>query len=118
MLAAVGAPTTLWDLEETRAGGPFGAILAHELFVNAVLVMGPLPPFVTREQIVQAGGRRRLSVIADVSCDPHSPYNPAPLYHDITTMERPTARAIGGARHGPPRRGRHRSLPSVAARVE
>ena len=35
-------------------------------------------------------------MIADVSCDPHSPYNPVPLYHDITTMERPTARAIGG----------------------
>lgn len=96
LLGALGAPITAWDLEETRAGGPFDAILAHELFVNAVLVLGPMKPFVTREQIVDAGLRRRLSVIADVSCDPHSPYNPVPLYEDTTTMERPTVRAIGG----------------------
>lgn len=95
LLAALGAPTTQWDLEETRAGGPFDAILGHELFVNAVLVAGKMPPFVTREQIVAAGGRRRLRVIADVSCDPHSPFNPVPLYDDISTMERPTVRAVG-----------------------
>ena len=96
LLSALGAPVTSWDLEETRAGGPFDAILAHELFVNAVLVMGAMPPFVTRAQLVDAGGRRRLRVIADVSCDPHSPYNPVPLYDDTTTMEQPTVRAIGG----------------------
>lgn len=96
LLAAVGAEVTAWDLEETRAGGPFEPILTHELFVNAVLVMGAMPPFVTREQIVNAGPRRRLRVIADVSCDPHSPWNPVPLYEDTTTMERPTVRAIGG----------------------
>lgn len=96
LLSAVGATVTSWDLEETRAGGPFDAILAHELFVNAVLVMGPMPPFVTRAQIVNAGLARRLAVIADVSCDPHSPYNPVPLYDDTTTMDHPTVRAIGG----------------------
>ncbi|MCC7072488.1 MAG: saccharopine dehydrogenase [Deltaproteobacteria bacterium] len=96
LLQAVGAPVTSWDLEETRAGGPFDAILAHELFVNAVLVQGPLQPFVTRAQIVNAGLARRLAVIADVSCDPHSPHNPVPLYDDTTTMEHPTVRAIGG----------------------
>lgn len=96
LLGAVGAPVTSWDLAETRAGGPFDAILAHELFVNAVLVMGPMKPFVTRAQLVNAGLARRLAVIADVSCDPHSPHNPVPLYDDTTTMERPTVRAIGG----------------------
>ena len=95
-LTALGASITALDLEETRAGGPFDALLAHELFVNAVLVMGPMRPFVTREQLVQAGARRRLMVIADVSCDPRSPHNPVPLYDDTTTLERPTVRAIGG----------------------
>lgn len=96
LLGALGASVTSWDLEETRAGGPFDAILTHELFVNAVLVMGAMKPFVTREQLVTAGARRRLRVIADVSCDPHSPYNPVPLYDDTTTMEQPTVRAVGG----------------------
>ena len=91
LLEAIGAPTTKWDLEETKGGGPFAAILAHDLFVNAVLLSGALPPFLTRDTIA---GPRKLSVIADVSCDPHSPYNPIPVYDDITTMTVPTVRVV------------------------
>jgi saccharopine dehydrogenase-like NADP-dependent oxidoreductase/alanine dehydrogenase len=91
LLEAIGAPVTKWDLEETKGGGPFSAILDHDLFVNAVLLSGALPPFVTRDTIA---GPRRLSMIADVSCDPHSPYNPIPVYDDITTMTAPTVRVV------------------------
>ena len=91
LLEAIAAPTTRWDVDETAGGGPFGAILDHELFVNAALVSGPLPPFVTRATVA---GPRKLAVIADVSCDPHAPYNPIPLYDDVTTMTAPTVRVV------------------------
>jgi saccharopine dehydrogenase (NADP+, L-glutamate forming) len=98
LLEAIGASTTKWDLEETRGGGPFAAILEHDLFVNAVLLSGALPPFLTRETIA---GPRKLSVIADVSCDPHSPYNPIPVYDDITTMTVPTVRVVDASAANP-----------------
>jgi saccharopine dehydrogenase (NADP+, L-glutamate forming) len=99
LLEAIGATPTKWDLEETKGGGPFAAILEHDLFVNAVLLSGALPPFVTRDTIA---GPRKLTTIADVSCDPHSPYNPIPVYDDITTMTVPTVRVVAAAAHRPP----------------
>jgi len=87
------ADITRWDLDETAAGGPFDAILAHELFVNCVLLGVRIPPFVTREQIASAE-HRALRVVADVSCDPTSPWNPVPVYDAITTVAAPTVRAV------------------------
>ncbi|MBM4281828.1 MAG: saccharopine dehydrogenase, partial [Deltaproteobacteria bacterium] len=89
LLQALGAAVTAWDLDETKGGGPFAALLEHALFVNAVLLSGAMPPFLTRAMLA---GPRRLSVIADVSCDPHSPHNPIPVYDDVTTMAVPTVR--------------------------
>ncbi|MCR9246022.1 MAG: saccharopine dehydrogenase [bacterium] len=84
---------TRWDKNETAGGGPFDAILDHELFVNCVLLGLQIPPFVSREQI-GAKQDRALRVVADVSCDPTSPWNPVPIYDAITTVEAPTVRAI------------------------
>jgi hypothetical protein len=39
---------------------------------------------------------RALRVIADVSCDPTSPYNPIPIYGSITSWEAPTVRVATG----------------------
>ncbi|MFK7740668.1 MAG: saccharopine dehydrogenase [Planctomycetota bacterium] len=82
-----------WDKDETAGAGPFDAVLAHQLFVNCVLLGLQIPPFVTREQIDGAEGRA-LRVVADVSCDPTSPWNPVPIYDAITTLEAPTVRAV------------------------
>jgi saccharopine dehydrogenase (NAD+, L-lysine-forming) len=82
---------TEWDLEETRGGGPFAAILEHELFVNAVLLAGAMPPFLTREMLERP---RRLRVVSDVSCDPTSPYNPIPIYAETTTFAAPACRVV------------------------
>ena len=30
------AQVTLWDMDETRAGGPFPAILEHDIFINCI----------------------------------------------------------------------------------
>ena len=90
----LGLPTTGWDLEETRAGGPFREILAHEIFINCVLVFDAVPPFLTEETLQD---ERILSVISDVSCDPYGNYNPLPIYRDCTTFNEPGRRL----RHDP-----------------
>lgn len=86
----LGLTVTGWDLAETRDGGPFAELLAHDIFVNCVLVSQPMPPFVTPGMLLAAD--RRLEVIADVSCDPYGSYNPLPLYSECTSTEAPTLR--------------------------
>ena len=90
LLEAAGAEVAQWDLEETRAGGPFAEALTFDLLVNCVLVTSPTPPFLTRELLQQ---ERRLVAISDVSCDPTSPLNPLPIYDTSTTVQAP-ARAL------------------------
>ena len=90
----LGLDTIEWDLEETRAGGPFEEINDADVFVNCVLVGSPMPPFVTTESLAQEG--RRLSVISDVSCDPYGDYNPIPIYEHTTTFDNPCLEIIGG----------------------
>lgn len=87
MLAAVGARVTKWDLAETASCGPFPAILEHDIFVNAVLAAPGIPVFVPPDAPAAQG--RRLTAIADVSCDPSSAYNPIPIYDRSTTFEDP-----------------------------
>ena len=81
--------TTAWDLEETRAGGPFVELLNVDVFVNAVFLSGPTPPFMNGEMLERP---RRLRVVSDVSCDPNSPFNPVPIYDRITTFDTPARR--------------------------
>ena len=87
---ALGLPTTRWDMAETAHGGPFPEILAHDLFVNCILASPGVPVFVERFAVHQS---RQLSVIADVSCDPSSAYNPIPIYDSATSFDRPTVAA-------------------------
>lgn len=87
----LGLEVTLWDIEETACGGPFEEILAHDLFVNCVLVNHRIAPFVTMETLSAAG--RCLSVISDVSCDPGE-FNPVPVYTEATTFSHPALRVI------------------------
>lgn len=91
---ALDLETSEWDIAETKAGGPFDAVLAHDIFVNCVLVFSSMPPFVTKETILKAG--RALRVVSDVSCDPFGDYNPVPLYSECTTFEAPARRLLEG----------------------
>lgn len=84
-----GINVTKWDMAETAPGGPFKEILEHELFVNAIYLRSALPPFITKELLKE---NKKLSVIADISCDPNNPYNPLPVYDKITTFDNPTVR--------------------------
>lgn len=85
-----------WDMEETRRGGPFKEINSADVFVNCVFVSSALPPFVTLDSLSADG--RTLSVIADVSCDPHGDYNPVPIYTEETTFAEPCLEIIDGER--------------------
>jgi len=92
---AVGVEVTKWDLEETKKGGPFEEILDHDIFINCIYLMKPIPPFLTKEMIEQST-TRKLSVVVDVSCDASNPHNPVPVYQGCTTFLDPTQRVVGG----------------------
>jgi len=94
---AVGLDVVEWDIEETKAGGPFAQINQMDMFVNGVFVNGPLPPFLTDEQLQQPD--RKLSVIVDVSCDVNSSFNPLPIYTQCTDFKHPCCELISG--HNP-----------------
>lgn len=85
----MGVPATLWDVDETSSGGPFPEVLAHDIFINAILARPGTPVFVPPSALTQ---RRRLSVIGDVACDPGSDFNPIPVYDRVTDWGKPARR--------------------------
>ncbi len=92
-LEALGLPVTRWDMQETAHGGPFPEILDHDIFVNCILAREGVPVFVPKSAL---SAPRRLSVVADVSCDPSSPFNPIPIYEHATSFDDPVIRASEG----------------------
>jgi len=77
-----------WDLEETKAGGPFEDLAKVDIVINAIYLPAGvrIPPFITAESLAAAGVERKLSVLVDVSCDTSNPHNPMPLAHTPTTF--------------------------------
>jgi saccharopine dehydrogenase (NAD+, L-lysine forming) len=92
-LAVAGIEPTRWDVEETRIVDR-DALLAHDIVVNTVLVTTRVRPFLTRLDILRTS--RRLSVIADVTCDVASSCNALPIYDAATSWDRPTHRLHAG----------------------
>jgi saccharopine dehydrogenase (NAD+, L-lysine forming) len=88
-LAVAGVVPTCWDLAETRDLDK-GALLAHDVLVNAVLASSPTQPFVDKDDV--ADPARRLAMIADVSCDVGGAYNVLPIYDATTTWTEPVRR--------------------------
>ncbi|VAW04514.1 Saccharopine dehydrogenase [NAD+, L-lysine-forming] [hydrothermal vent metagenome] len=89
-----GATVTCWGRDKT-GNIERAALLDHDILINCAFIIGDVPVFLRREDLRQD---TRLSVVADVSCDPYSAFNPIPLYHDTTTWEKPyiTASGAGG----------------------
>lgn len=77
-----------WDMEETKDGGPFPALLKHDIFVNSIYLSKKIPPFLTAEMLNTAD--RKLTVVVDVSCDTTNPHNPLPFCDKSTTFDVPT----------------------------
>ncbi|RDA88875.1 hypothetical protein CP532_5439 [Ophiocordyceps camponoti-leonardi (nom. inval.)] len=84
---------TRWDLDETRerGDGPYEEIAQHDIFLNAIYLSKPIPPFINNDLLSKPG--RKLSVIIDVSCDTTNPHNPIPIYDINTTFDDPTVLA-------------------------
>jgi len=92
-----GVNTTQWDITETKKGGPFDEIVRdYDVLVNAIYLSNQIPPFIDHEAIRRVGGERRLSVISDVSCDTSNPFNPLPIYNQLTTLKKPILNIIPG----------------------
>ncbi|GJN82941.1 saccharopine dehydrogenase [Purpureocillium lilacinum] len=80
---------TRWDLAETKdRDGPYEEIAQHDIFLNAIYLSKPIPPFVNNDLLSKAG--RKLAVVVDVSCDTTNPHNPIPIYSINTTFDDPT----------------------------
>ncbi|MDQ1900854.1 saccharopine dehydrogenase [Paracoccus sp. WLY502] len=95
LLVALGVPVTRWDMAETAHGGPFPEVLAHDLFINAILAQPGAPVFVPASAVAPG---RRLTVIGDVACDPTSDFSPIKVYDRTTSWDRPVLRV---AEHPP-----------------
>ncbi|KAH7143655.1 hypothetical protein EDB81DRAFT_869446 [Dactylonectria macrodidyma] len=81
------------DFEETKdREGPYEEIAQHGIFLNAIYLSKPIPPFVNDELLAKAG--RKLSVVTDVSCDTTNPHNPIPIYSINTTFDEPTVPVV------------------------
>ncbi|WP_295046886.1 saccharopine dehydrogenase [uncultured Paracoccus sp.] len=89
LLAAMAVPVTRWDMAETAHGGPFPEVLAHDIFINAILAHPGAPVFVPADA---AGPGRALTVIGDVACDPTSDFSPVRVYDRTTTWDQPVLR--------------------------
>lgn len=82
-----GVKITYWDYEETKHGGPFPEILDHDIFLNAALITKKIKPFLKESTFTEK--KSKLSIVADVSCDPTSDLNPIPIYNHSTTWDAP-----------------------------
>ncbi|WP_022707905.1 saccharopine dehydrogenase [Paracoccus zeaxanthinifaciens] len=89
LMTAMGVGVTEWDMAETAHGGPFPEVLAHDIFVNAILARPGAPVFVPAEA---TGPARALRVIGDVACDPDSEFSPIKVYDRATDWEAPVLR--------------------------
>ncbi|KAL6069914.1 Saccharopine dehydrogenase [Balamuthia mandrillaris] len=91
----VGVTPVEWDRKHTQGGGPFPQLLQHHIFANCIYLDPTVrvPPFLTTD-LLRNSAERRLSVIADVSCDTTNPNNPLPFSTENTTFRKPTQRVI------------------------
>jgi len=79
------AVITCWGRDQTRKIDR-AALLDHDILINCAFILEDVPAFLRTEDLTPAA---RLAVVADVSCDPFSSFNPIPLYHETTTWDNP-----------------------------
>jgi saccharopine dehydrogenase (NAD+, L-lysine-forming) len=89
LCTAMGIAPTRWDMAETASGGPFGEVLAHDIFLNCIFARPGTPVFVPPSATTAP---RALSVIGDISCDPDSAFSPIKVYERVTDWAAPALR--------------------------
>ncbi len=88
-LRTAGIDPLCWDMAETERLDRT-ALLQHDILVNAVLRTAPGPPFLRPADVDEPG--RRLSLVADITCDVTSDCNALPIYTETTTWQQPVRR--------------------------
>ncbi|QBX54557.1 saccharopine dehydrogenase [Nocardioides seonyuensis] len=91
-LMTAGLPITRWDRQETIDLHK-QVLLGHDMLVNCVFTPTPTTPFVEQADLDH---ERRLSVLADVTCDVTGPTNMLPVNTEITTWQEPVRRLHDG----------------------
>lgn len=91
-LSVAGVPTTGWDVDETRDLDR-AALLRHDLLVNAVFTAAPGPAFLTTDDLTRD---RRLTMVADVTCDFTPERNRLPVNDKATDWAEPVRRLHAG----------------------
>jgi len=86
---ALELSVTGWDIAETANGGPFPAVLQHDIFLNCILARPGTPVFVPESAVTDP---RKLRVIGDIACDPDSEFSPIKVYDSATTWAQPVLR--------------------------
>lgn len=80
-------------MAETAKGGPFKELLENDMLINCIYLNPKAPksaPFLSTELLDKHQNERKLSVIADVSCDTTNPNTPLPIYNTLTSFDVPT----------------------------
>ena len=90
-LAVAGLSPMRWDRSESRTRD-VSHLLEHDMLVNCVFTSTPVTPFVTSDDLDR---RRRLRLLADVTCDVTSDTNMLPVNTAITTWDEPVRRLTG-----------------------
>lgn len=92
-LHRAGCEVTPWGVQDTAVLDK-QALLGHDLLANCVVTSAPQQPFVETDDAQAAG--RRLTVIADVTCDVTSQHNLVPVNTAVTTWADPVRRVHDG----------------------
>ncbi len=90
LLKKLNLDITAWYKKDTHGLTEYPGILNHELLFNCIYLRNEIVPFITSEQLKE---KKKLSMIGDISCDPDGPFNPLPIYNEITTFKQPTVQA-------------------------
>jgi len=93
-LELAGITPTCWDIEETRYLDT-AALLGHDILVNAILATDPVSPLMRRADLDDAA--RRLTLVADITCDVTSDFNALPIYDAATSWRQPVRRLRDGS---------------------
>ncbi|MCF6768358.1 saccharopine dehydrogenase [Thiotrichales bacterium 19S11-10] len=86
LLNQLGFKITPWYRNNTTTSRDYSEIFQHDLLFNCVYLTEKIPPFITKNEILN---NKKLSIIADISCDPNGPFNPLPIYRKTTTFKNP-----------------------------
>lgn len=91
-----------WNSKDTKNPGPYLEMTEKDILCNCIYLNSTIPRniFIDKETIEKSNqlGKRKISVLVDVSCDVTNPKNPLPISDKSTTFSEPIHR-LGTSSH-------------------